>query len=117
MKQFPSNDPVRIAIEIAVYLLLILAVVVWCLQIVAPFVSFLVWGTIIAVAAHKPFLRLRAALGERNKPAVVIFAAIGLVVFLVPSWMFAGSIIDSGQELKASLATGEFKIPPPGDSV
>jgi predicted PurR-regulated permease PerM len=117
MIQSNSSSPVRTAIEIAVYLLLIFAIVVWCLQIISPFVSFLVWGTIIAVAAYKPFLKLRAALGERKKPAVFIFAVIGLSVFLVPAWMFAGSVIESGQELKTSLESGQVHVPPPNESV
>lgn len=111
------NYPVRTAIEISIYLLLIFALVSWCLQIVMPFVSFLVWGTIIAVATHSPFVKLRAAVGERTKLAVLIFVVIGLAVILVPAWMFTGSMIESGQEFKANLESGQFQIPPPGDSV
>lgn len=117
MAQSENKNVVSAAIEIAVYLLLILAIVTWCLQIVAPFVSFLVWGTIIAVAAYKPFLKLRAGLGERSKPAVMIFAVIGLSVVLVPAWMFAGTLIESGQEIKASMDSGQFHIPAPNESV
>jgi predicted PurR-regulated permease PerM len=117
MTQTNAPTTIRTAIEVAVYLLLILAIVFWCVQIVAPFVSFLIWGTIIAVASHRPFLKLRAALGERSKPAVLIFALIGLTVFLVPAWMFAGSVIDTGHDLKASLESGQFTVPAPNEAV
>ena len=115
----PSSDrsPIRTAIEIAVYLLLILALVMWCLQIITPFISFLIWGTIIAVATHRPFLKLKAALGESNKLAITVFTVIGLSVFLVPAWMFAGSMIESGQTLKASLESGTYTIRPPNENV
>ena len=63
------KSSVRTAIEISIYLLLIFALVFWCLQIIMPFVSFLLWGTIIAVATHRPFLKLLAAVGERKKLA------------------------------------------------
>ena len=55
MSQPAINASVRNAIEIAVYLLLLFAILSWCLQILMPFVSFLAWGTIIAVAMHQPF--------------------------------------------------------------
>lgn len=112
-----TRGTLRVAIEIAVYLLLVFALVAWCLQIVTPFISFLIWGVIIAVAIYTPFLKLRAAVGERKKLAVLIFILIGLTTFIAPAWMFAGSMIDSGRELKASLDTGQFHIPPPNESV
>jgi predicted PurR-regulated permease PerM len=111
------NSPVRMAIEIAVYLLLIFAILSWCLQILMPFVSFLAWGTIIAVAMHTPFLRLRDALGGRNKLAVLVFVVLGLATILIPAWMFAGSMLDSAQEFRSNLESGQFDIPPPNESV
>ena len=117
MEHSQLKNSVRTAIEISIYLLLIFALVFWCLQIIMPFVSFLLWGTIIAVATHRPFLTLLAAVGERKKLAVTIYLVIGLAVILVPAWMFTGSLIESGQGLKSSLESGQFDIPPPGESV
>jgi predicted PurR-regulated permease PerM len=111
------DAPVRQAIEVAVYLLLIFAILSWCLQILMPFVSFLAWGSIIAVAMHQPFLKLRAAVGERNKLAVLIFVILGLATILVPAWMFTGSIIDGAQQFKGNLQSGEFTISPANESV
>jgi len=111
------SQPVRSAIEIAVYLLLILALVAWCLQIVSPFVSFVTWGAVIAVAVYPAFLKLRAALGGRNKAAVALFVAIGLVIVIGPAVMFAGSLLDSVQQLRGSFETGQFDIPAPSESV
>jgi predicted PurR-regulated permease PerM len=117
MPQPALNLPVRNAIEIAVYLLLIFGILSWCLQILMPFVSFLAWGTIIAVALHQPFLKLRAAVGERNKLAVAIFVALGLITILVPAWMFAGSLIDSAQQVRGGLESGQLEIPPASEAV
>jgi predicted PurR-regulated permease PerM len=117
MPQPLSQAPVRMAIEIAVYLLLLFGILFWCLQILAPFISFLLWGTVIAVALHAPFLRLRAALGERNKLAVAIFVVTGLIVVIVPAWMFAGSILGSVQDLRGNLQSGQFVIPPASENV
>jgi predicted PurR-regulated permease PerM len=117
MNKNEFSNPIRTAIEIAVYLLLIFALVAWCLQIVRPFISFVAWGAVIAVAMYAPFLKLRKALGGSNKLAALMFTVVGLGVFIVPVWMFGGSIIESGQSAYASFDAGEFTIPPPNDSV
>jgi len=117
MNQTSLPSPVRNAIEITVYLLLIAAIVVWCFRIVAPFIPFLLWGTIIAIAVYSPFLALRRALGERNKLAVLIFVLLGLGIIVLPTWMFAGSLIDSAQQFRGNLESGQFDIAPPGENV
>ena len=109
--------PVRNAIEIAVYLLIIGALLVWCFRILSPFISFVAWGAVIAVAVYRPFARVRSALGGSNALAAIIFVLLGLAVVIVPSWMFAGSVIRGGQELNARLETGQFHVPPPSDRV
>jgi len=111
------SQPVRSAIEIAVYLLLIFALVAWCLQIVSPFVSFVTWGAVIAVAVYPAFLKLRAALGGRNKAAVAVFVLVGLIIVIGPAVMFAGSLLDSVQQLRGALETGQFHVPAPAESV
>ena len=117
MSEPTPNAAVRNAVEIAVYLLLIFVILSWCLQILMPFVSFLAWGTVIAVAMHQPFLKLRAALGERNKLAVMMFVILGLITILVPAWMFAGSLLESLQELRGGLESGQLDIPPASEAV
>lgn len=117
MNQPILTAPVRTAIEIAVYLLLIFAIVAWCLQIIMPFVSFLLWGAVIAVAVYNPFLKLRKRLGGRNRLAVLVFVLLGLGIIILPTWMFAGSLIDSAQQFRGNLESGQFQIAPPGDSV
>jgi predicted PurR-regulated permease PerM len=117
MSQPPLITPVRTAIEIAVYLLLIFAILSWCLQILMPFVSFLAWGTVIAVAMHKPFLKLKDAVGGRNKLAVLAFVILGLATILVPAWLFAGSLLESAQQFRANLDAGQFDLPPANENV
>ncbi len=109
--------PVRESIEVAVYLLLVFGILAWCLVIVAPFISFIVWGAIIAVSLYTPFLKLTSALGGRRKLAVALFAAIGLAVILVPAWLFADSLIDSAKGLRHGLQAGELDIPRANENV
>ena len=117
MNMSVTSGPVRTAIEISIYLLIVLAIVIWCLQIVSPFIPFILWGAVIAVALHAPFVKLRRVLGGRNKLAVFLFAALGLAVFIGPVWLFGELIIDGAKEMATSMETGEFALPPPNESI
>ena len=117
MTQPVLSPPIRTAIEIAVYLLLIFAIVAWCLQILMPFVSFVTWGIIVAVALYPAFLKLRHSVGERNRLASTLFALLGLSIVILPAWLFAGSLLDSAASLRDSLQHGNFDIPSPNESV
>ena len=117
MNQPTGAISIRNAVEVAVYLLLIFAILAWCFQIVAPFIPFLLWGTVIAVAIYPAFLKLREGVGGRNKLAVLIFALLGVAIIVLPAWMLGGSLIDSAQQFGKALEAGEFQIPPPGEQV
>jgi len=117
MIQPTGTISIRNAVEIAVYLLLIFGILAWCFQIVAPFIPFLLWGTVIAVALYPAFLKLRDSLGGRNKLAVLIFVLLGLSIIILPAWLLGGSLIESAQQFGKSLEAGEFQLPPPGDGV
>jgi len=117
MNQSQPTSPVRMAIEIAVYLLLIFAVLAWCLQIIRPFIGIILWAVVIAVACHPLFLKLQRALGGSRKLAAITFALIGLAVIVVPAWMFADSLIGSAGRLSQALDSGVLHIPPANESV
>ena len=112
-----QQSPVRIAIEIAVNLLLIFIILAWCLQIIRPFISLIVWAGVIAIAMYKPVQKLQGLLGGSKKLALTLFTVAGLAVVIVPAWMFVGSIVDSAQEMTTALESGEFHIEPPNESV
>jgi predicted PurR-regulated permease PerM len=112
-----QGSSVRQAIEIAVNLGLILIIVAWCVQVLSPFASLLAWGAIIAISVYPLFEKLRNGLGGSNRWAVAIFAAIGLGVVIVPSWMFADSMIDSLRGMHANAQSGTFEIRPPPENV
>lgn len=117
MNQNNPASPVRTAVEIAVYLVLLFAVVAWCFQIIKPFFTVVLWGAIIAVACHKPFQGLQRKLGDRRKLAAAIFAILGLAIIIVPVYLFADSVITSGAQIRTAMESGTAHIPPPNESV
>jgi predicted PurR-regulated permease PerM len=117
MENSANPSPIRTAIDIAVNLLLIFVILYFCLKILTPFISLIIWAAIIAIALYKPLLKLQSTLGGNKKLALTLLTLIGLSLVIVPTWMFAGSIVESGQEIATALETGKFEISPPNESV
>jgi len=112
-----SRRSIKLAIEIAVNLGLIILILFWALMILKPFIALVIWGAVIAIASYMPFLKLQSAFKGSKKLAVMAFAVIGLSIVIVPTWMFAGSLIESTTSLGRNIADGSMHIPPPSDSV
>lgn len=112
-----SQNPTTQAIEIAIRLGLIFLILAWCLQILTPFIGVVAWGAIIAVAIHRPFIKLVEKLGGRKKLAVTLIAVIGIVIVLVPVISMSSSMIDGSKMLGTEISEGKIAIPAPPDYV
>jgi predicted PurR-regulated permease PerM len=100
-------------IQIAALVVLVL----WCLQIVAPFISIILWGLIIAVALYPLHASLAAKLGDREKTSATLFVLLGLAILLVPTYMLAESSVTTLRDVGDQLKTGSVSISPPNESV
>jgi predicted PurR-regulated permease PerM len=100
-------------VEATVRIGLIGLLAVWCLWIMQPFVVPMIWGVIIAVAAHPGYVRVRALLGERRTLAAVIFVLVGLIVIVVPTVVLSGTLVNGVRDLMDGFDQGTVRIPPP----
>jgi predicted PurR-regulated permease PerM len=91
--------------------------VVWCFQIVAPFLSIVLWGLIIAVALYPVHVKLSTRLGGREKLSATIFVLVGLAILLVPTYILTDSSIAALKTVGAQLEEGSVSISPPDASV
>ncbi|RLA06787.1 MAG: AI-2E family transporter [Gammaproteobacteria bacterium] len=112
-----SQSSVRQSIEIAVTLGLIAVVLSWGFLILKPFISVIVSGGVIAIAIYPLVLKLQGMLGGSKKLATMLVTVLALTMIIVPTWMFAGSMIESGASLGKDIAEGTVHIPPPSESV
>ena len=99
-------------LESAVRLLIIALLLLWCFQILRPFVTVVMWGVIIAVALHPLYERLRGLLGGRTKLASIIFTVVILGLIVVPTFNLAESLVDTGAKL-ADVVTNERELQVP----
>jgi len=112
-----QNRQVNQVIEIAIRLGIVILIASWCLQILSPFISIILWGAIIAIAVYSPFLGLVERLGGRKKLAVTIIALLGVMLVLLPSISLTGSMVDGATSLGTAINNGTLKIPAPSESV
>lgn len=95
----------------------LLVLLVWCFEIVRPFISIVVWAIIIAVAVYPLHVSLAAKIGGREKTSAIIFVLIGLAIILVPTWILADSSFTALKTLGSGLQEGTVRIPPPNPDV
>lgn len=104
-------------VETLIRLGVVAILIIYCYQIVRPFIIPVVWGVIIAVAMHPTFERLRAALGNRNALAASLITLLTLTILLVPTAMLSETLVVSAHELAKALRAGTLVIPEPPESV
>ncbi len=112
-----NTDFTQNTIEAAIRLGLLLLLAAWCFRIVYPFIELVMWGVIIAVAIYPVFLKLKSAMGERNKLAAVVYTLLALALLITPTLMISNSVIESSQAISAKYGQGQLQIPPPEEGV
>ena len=103
--------------DIIIRLAALTLIVAWSLMIIFPFVSILLWAFILALALMPLQQKLSAAIGEKPKLAAFFIVLSGLIIIIVPGWLFLDSIIEGAKELKSSFDAGTLKVPPPSEDV
>ena len=107
----------RRAIEAAIRIGLVFLLVLWCFNIVRPFILVVLWGAILAAAVYPLFEKLQSMLGGRKKLAATLMTLIALAMLVTPSVMISESAIENSQKLAQQMKEGTLRIPPPSDEV
>jgi predicted PurR-regulated permease PerM len=99
--------------DTVIRLFILILIVGWCLAIMYPFVSIILWSLILAMALHPLHKILSEKMGGRPKLASAIIVLSILVIVFLPTWLLIDSLIAQVKELKASFDAGTLTIPPP----
>ena len=111
------NDAVHYAIEITIRLGILFLLIAWCFRLVYPFADIVLWGMILAIAAAPLYNSINKRLGDKPKWSAFIIILLGLIIILVPSWLFLDSMIGGAKVLMTGLEDGTLTIPPPTEKV
>ena len=101
------------AVETAIRLGVIYLMAMWVFAIIRPFLSPVLWGIILAVAAYPAYLRLARLCRGRTTLAAALFSLIALVLLIVPTVMLTGVLVDWVQTFAERLESGGLDIPRP----
>ena len=104
-------------VEAAIRIGVIAGLVAWCFLIARPFLVPIIWGAIIAIAVFHGYKRLMTALGGRRVMAAVLVTLLMLLLLVVPSVLLGDSLVSGVRNVVDLFQSGEFKIPPPPESV
>jgi predicted PurR-regulated permease PerM len=75
------------------------------------------WGIILALSTAPIYNALDKKLGNKPKTSAAIITMIGLLIILIPSFLFVGSIVEGAKTLKENLENNTLSIPPPNSRV
>jgi predicted PurR-regulated permease PerM len=109
-----SNNSVY---DTTIRLFILILIVAWCLMIMLPFVSIILWSMILSLAMYPLHSAFAKKMGGRPKLAsfLIIFAI--LVIIILPTGLLIGSLVEEVKALKASYDSGTLTIPPPTEKV
>ena len=113
----PFSAKSRQIIHLAIQLLALAFLIIWCFQILAPFFTPIIWAAILAVALYPLHQRLKKLLKGKGILAAILMTAFFLIFFIsIVSWLG----FRTGTEIKAEITSfqdGKLKIPPPNENV
>lgn len=112
-----EDDNLRRVLEIVIRLGLILGLIIWCFNIIKPFIPLILWGAIIAVAMYPFQLRLLKRMPDRRLLSTSLITLLLLVALIVPAVMLSTTMVESGGAVAEKLSDDSLKIPAPPESI
>jgi len=111
MSSQANRDYIERAMESAIRIATVAALVVASALILSPFLSVLAWAVILAVASYPAYDLLVEKTGNRRRIAAVICVLVALLFVILPSIMLAESLVDSIQTIRERIETGTLAMP------
>ena len=103
--------------DTTIRLFILILIVAWCLLIMYPFASIILWSLILGMALYPFHKFLAEKLGNRKKLAAFLIIFSILAIIFLPTWLLIDTLIDEVKELTLRYNEGTLSIPPPTDKV
>ncbi len=107
-----SEAVVGRSIEAAIRIGAIAILGFWVFEIIAPFVSPILWGIISAVAVYPVFRRLLGWLGGRRVLAASVFTILAMLLLITPTVALTRALIEWGARLRSAVAASTYRHRP-----
>jgi len=103
--------------DTTIRLFILILIVAWCLMIMLPFVSIILWSFILGLALLPLHRSLTKKMGNRPKLASFLIIFSFLVIIILPASFLIGSLVEEVKEIKVSYDNGTLSIPAPAEKV
>ena len=122
MKTDPSDPETekrlaRLLLDVLIRAGLVLALVMLCYRVFAPFLVLMVWALILAVTLYPFHQWLATRMGGRTGWAATLITVLGVALIVAPTAVLLSSIGDSVHRLIAGVQQNTLQIPPPRPGV
>lgn len=98
-------------------LLFLFLIIGWCLLIMYPFASIILWSLILAMVLYPIHTKIANKLKDKRKLTSVLIIITGLVIIFIPSIFLIDAIVDEVNSLKTLFESEGFTIPPPNEKI
>ncbi|GAA0877542.1 AI-2E family transporter [Algoriphagus jejuensis] len=113
----PSSSGSNHVIHYALQLLALAILLVWCFNILTPFLIPLLWGAVFASSFFPIHEKLIGKYGWKNSLSATFITLIALSVLIVPAVFFMIAGAGEIKELAEGIRDGDLKIPPPNEQI
>jgi len=103
--------------DTTIRMFIMLLIIAWCLMIMYPFLSIILWSLILALAIYPLHKKLAKKMGGKPKLASTIIVISILVIVMLPTLFLVGSLVDEVKVIKTNYDQGGLTIPAPTEKV
>lgn len=113
----PAGIPRNVVVHYALQLLALSLLLIWCFRIVEPFITPLVWGSVLAITMYPIHQALSSKLNGRSAWSAVIITVLLILLLIGPAIWLLMATVDEFKELGTAYRSGSLHIPPPTEDV
>jgi len=112
-KRFRTKDIVEVTLQLIALGLLL----VFCYNILSPFIDPVIWAAILAVALYPIHQRMKVAFKGKGTLAAVILTFIMVCLLVLPAVWLTLTTASQVKDVATAYKAGQIKIPPPTEKV
>ncbi|PWJ44656.1 AI-2E family transporter [Sediminitomix flava] len=117
MEDQKINEITKLTIEVSLRVGVLFLLLIWCLLILLPFSTAVIWGIIIAVAIAPIYHLFQKKLGASNKLSATLLVLFFIAILIIPSFFLVSSLVESFKVLGQALQDKSLHLPPPQESI
>jgi predicted PurR-regulated permease PerM len=113
-----GNDGAAISfIELAIKLGTLGLLLYWSFLLIRPFISIVIWSSVLAAALYPTFEWTSSQLGGRRRLAAALITILSLLIIIGPATWLALGLVESLRTISERLDLSTLTIPSPSSSV